>query len=99
MKHLILLFFFLYSKTLFSQVKCDTLVNKSEFLRLEYLTKACDESVSNYEKEISELEKKLQLYRNRILVLEEILINRERFKIKKCPKFKSKKKPKFKKTV
>ena len=99
MKHLILLLFFLYSINSFSQIKCDTLVNKSEFLRLEYLTQDCDESISNYKKEISELEKKLQLYQKRILVLEEILINRERFQIKKCPKFKSRKKPKFRKTV
>lgn len=89
---LILLHFNLYSQT-----ECDTLVNKTDFRKLIYLVNECDDEVTLYQKRIQTLESTLNFQQQRIKFLEELIINRERFRIKKCPKFsKKRKKPKFK---
>jgi hypothetical protein len=95
MKYLTLLFLFL-SLSVFSQKNCenDTTINKFELLKLKSLNEECDEETSRYIDNIKQLEKTLTIYQKRIKFLEDLVIHRERFKIKKCPTFKKSKKRK-----
>lgn len=87
MKYLFLIFitFNLYGQ------KCDTIVNKTDYNKLLYLVNGCDEEISNYQSKIKSLEILNKNNQLRIKFLEEMLINREKFIIKKCPKFKKRK--------
>ncbi len=87
MKYLFLIFitFNLYGQ------KCDTIVNKTDYNKLLYLVNGCDEEISNYQSKIKSLEIINKNNQQRIKFLEEMLINREKFIIKKCPKFKKRK--------
>lgn len=96
MKLRILPIFILLHFNLYSQIECDTLVNKTEFRKLVYLVNECDEEVSDYQERINRLENSLKVYQQRIRFLEELIISRENFKIKKCPRLsKKRKKQKF----
>jgi hypothetical protein len=90
MKYII---FLLFPIITFGQTECksDTLINRMEYLRLIQLTKDCNDEISNYIRKINNLESVVTKQRNNILILEELLINREKFIIKKCPTFKRKK--------
>ena len=97
MKLRILPIFILLHFNLYSQIECDTLVNKTEFRKLIYLVNECDDEVSNYQEKINKLEYLTTVQQQRIRFLEELIISRENFKIKKCPRLsKKRKKPKFK---
>ena len=87
MKYLFLIFitFNLYGQ------KCDTIINKTDYNKLLYLVNECDEEISNYQSKIKSLEIINKNNQQRIKFLEEMLINREKFIIKKCPKFKKRK--------
>ena len=87
MKYLFLIFitFNLYGQ------KCDTIVNKTDYNKLLYLVNGCDEEISNYQSKIKSLEIINKNNQQRIKFLEEMLINREKFTIKKCPTFKKRK--------
>ena len=87
----------LLSLNLYSQTECDTLVNKSDFKKLIYLVNECDDEVSEYQKKINRLELTLLQQQQRVKFLEDLIINRHKFNLKKCPKLskKSKRKPKF----
>ena len=87
MKQLILI---LFTLNLYGQ-KCDTLVNKTDYNKLLYLVNGCDEEISNYQSKIKSLEISNKNNQQRIKFLEEMLINREKFIIKKCPTFKRRK--------
>ena len=83
----------------YSQISCDTVINKTDLKKLIYLSKECDTQITDYQKIIQKLETTLIYQQQRIKFLEELVINRERFKLEKCPRLskKSKKKPKFRK--
>lgn len=98
MKKILFLLLFLIPAIAFSQAKCDTIVNRNDYLKLVYLVKDCDEEVKIHQEHINSLERKIYLYQKRISVLENLIIEREKFKIKKCPKFKNKNKSKFPKS-
>lgn len=87
MKYLFLIFitFNLYGQ------KCDTIINKTDYNKLLYLVNGCDEEISNYQSKIKSLEIINKNNQQRIKFLEEMLINREKFIIKKCPTFKKRK--------
>lgn len=96
MKLRILPIFILLHFNLYSQIECDTMINKTEFRKLVYLVNECDEEVSDYQERINQLENSLKVYQQRIRFLEELIISRENFKIKKCPRLsKKRKKQKF----
>jgi hypothetical protein len=95
MKLLTLLFLFL-SISVFAQKNCesDTTINKFELLKLKSLNQDCSEEISRYTNTIEKLEKSLSVYQKRIKFLEDLVIHREKYKIKKCPTFKKNKKRK-----
>lgn len=63
MKLRILPIFILLHFNLYSQIECDTLVNKTEFRKLIYLTNQCDDEISdrNYLKKVKKENSKLKI--------------------------------------
>jgi hypothetical protein len=88
--------FLFLSLSLFAQKNCenDTIVSKIEFLKLKSLNQDCDEEISNYATQLKAMEINLQVYKKRMEFLEDLLINREKNNIKKCPTFKKNRKKK-----
>jgi hypothetical protein len=95
MRYITLIFLF-FSLSLASQKSCDsdTTINKIEFLKLKSLNQDCSDEITNYTIQMKSMEISLQAYKKRLAFLEDLLINRERYKIKKCPTFKKNKKKK-----
>lgn len=95
MKYIIIIFLF-FSISLSAQKNCenDTTINKIEFLKLKSLNQDCSEEITNYVTQLKAMEISLQVYKKRLEFLEDLLINREKYTIKKCPKFKKNKKKK-----
>jgi hypothetical protein len=80
--------------TIFAQSqKCenDTLVNRIEFLKMRQIIEDCNDAQMGAITQIKTMEISIDVYKKRIKFLEDLLINREKFNIKKCPKFKKKK--------
>jgi protease II len=78
---LILLFL---SFSIFAQKNCesDTTINKYELLKLKSLNQECGEEVLRYINTINQLEKTLIASQKRLKFLEDMIIHRERYKIK-----------------
>ncbi len=91
---LIISLIFLSNLTFAQSTKCesDTTINKIEFLKLKQMISECDDEMKQSLTQIKALEISIDVYKKRIQSLEDMLINRKNWDIKKCPKFKKRKK-------
>lgn len=92
MRNLIFLAFLVITFPGYGQTKCDTIISKTDYLKMLYVLNQCNTDAEAYSEKIKILENTLQYYSQRIRFLENIILDREKYTIKKCPKFKKKKK-------
>ena len=92
MKKLIVFTFFAITVSGYGQTKCDTIISKTDYLKMLYVLNQCNTDAEAYSEKIKMLENTLQYYSQRIRFLENVILDREKYTIKKCPKFKKKKK-------
>jgi hypothetical protein len=70
----------------------DTTVNRMEFLRLKQLVQDCDDEMKQRLHRENQYEDLINVQQKRIKFLEDLVVNREDWIVKKCPKFKKTKK-------
>ena len=89
-----IIIFLLFPLLTYGQKICDsdTIVNKYDIIRLKQLSYDCQDEMENYIKTNSQLEDLVRIQEKRIKILEDMLINRERWNINKCPRLSKKSK-------
>jgi hypothetical protein len=92
MQKLIVFSLFMVTLNLYGQNKCDTLINKTDYLKLMYIINECNLDSEAYSQKIQVLEGTVKYYSQRIQFLEDLILNRDKYTLKKCPNFKKKKK-------
>jgi hypothetical protein len=96
MRKTFIFFLFVLTSKGFGQAKCDTLINKTDYLKMMYIINECNTGSEAYSEKIKILENTVQYYSQRIRFLEDLILSREKYTIKKCPNFRKKKrKPNF----